>query len=83
MSMDPLDDHSYVHPTFISRLDFNFGLDLAQQVRSLFSSTVNSSVSAHGFHLVISFGRATFGLNAENVGWALESFLGAQCFLKA
>jgi hypothetical protein len=57
-------------------LDFSPGLDLSSKVRSSFSTSISPSPDDPGFHLAVSFGRANFCLDANLVGFALQSRLG-------
>jgi hypothetical protein len=63
--------------TIASSLDFNHGITLASKVRSIFSTPIHPP-SLDGFHLVVSFGRASFRLDLPNVQLALQSCLGAE-----
>ncbi|KAF6988046.1 hypothetical protein CFC21_005632 [Triticum aestivum] len=58
--------------------DFNPGLALAEQVRRRFGETVHFSPSCKTkeFFLVVSFSSASFPLNEESVGVALQCCIG-------
>jgi hypothetical protein len=51
-------------------------LDLSSKVRSSFSTPVSPSLDDPSFHLIVSFGRANFRLDANLVGFALQCCLG-------
>jgi hypothetical protein len=58
--------------------DFSPGLAVEAQVRRQFGSSVHfsPSSSAKEFFLVVSFSSASFDLNEDTVGWALQSCIG-------
>jgi hypothetical protein len=62
-------------------LGFNFsaGLNFAKSISKKYLSTVHSSRDTAHFTMVVSFGRTSFHLTEDSVGFALEAAIGGYC----
>jgi hypothetical protein len=80
MEETPVSDPSFsMHTAITLGLDFKAGENFAKEVLRKFSSPVHSLKGKASFTLVVSFGRASFRMNEENVALALEAALGGFC----
>ena len=60
-------------------LDFSKGLNFAKEVRCLFQIVVHPFIDSAHFTMAISFGHASFHLDDDSVGLALEAAIGGYC----
>jgi hypothetical protein len=67
------------HAALFKDLDFSHGINFAKDVKNKFHKEVHPSSSSGHFLMVVAFGRATFKLEEDLVGIALESAIGGFC----
>jgi hypothetical protein len=60
-------------------LDFSHGINFAKDILSKFNKEVHPRARSGSFIMVVSFGRASFKLEDDSVGIALEAVLGGFC----
>jgi hypothetical protein len=70
---------SVVFDAISMKLDFSYGYKVKADIKKRFGTTVRPLGKSNHFLLVVSFGRATFKLNEDVVGIALESCIGGNC----
>jgi hypothetical protein len=75
----PADSSSLAHAALFKDLDFSHGINFAKDVKNKFHKEVHPSSSSGHFLMVVAFGRATFKLEEDLVGIALESAIGGFC----
>jgi hypothetical protein len=70
---------SSVHAALFRGLDFSHGINFAKDILSKFNKEVHPRARSGSFIMVVSFGRASFKLEDDSVGIALEAVLGGFC----
>jgi hypothetical protein len=70
---------SFVHAALFKDLDFSHGINFAKDVKNKFNQEVHPYSSSGHFIMVLAFGRATFKLDEDLVGIALEAAIGGFC----
>jgi hypothetical protein len=70
---------SSVHAALFQGLDFSHGINFAKDIRAKFNTEVHPRARSGNFIMVVSFGRASFKLEDDSVGIALEAVLGGYC----
>jgi hypothetical protein len=68
-----------VHAANTLDLDFSKGLNFAKEVRCHFQMVVHPFIGSAHFTMTVSFGRASFHLDDDSVGLALEAAIGGYC----
>ncbi|KAM0910334.1 hypothetical protein ACQ4PT_014228 [Festuca glaucescens] len=68
-----------VHEALNLGFNFSHGKAFAREMDNMFNRTVHPSDLPGHFQMVVSFGRATFKLEEDMVGLALEAVLGGHC----
>jgi hypothetical protein len=68
-----------VHAALFKGLDFSRGTNFAKDVKYKFNKEVHPIASSGNFLMVVSFGRASFKLEEDLVGIALEATIGGFC----
>jgi hypothetical protein len=70
---------SAVYESMSSGFDFSAGISFAKYISKKFLSIVHPSRETCHFTMVVSFGRTSFHLSEEVVGFALEAVIGGYC----
>ncbi|KAK1664301.1 hypothetical protein QYE76_052460 [Lolium multiflorum] len=76
---DSTDSSSLAYAALFKDLDFSHGINFAKDVKNKFRKEVHPSSSSGRFLMVVAFGRATFKLEEDLVGIALEAAIGGIC----
>ena len=80
LESNPVDFGSMaVHAAMTLDLDFSPGMAFAKDIQRCFSTTVHPSDKSGHFTMVVSFVRASFRLDEDSVGLALEAAIGGYC----
>jgi hypothetical protein len=76
---DPSNSSTLAHAALFKDLDFSHGINFAKVVKNKFHKEVHPSSSSGHFLMVVAFGRATFKLEEDLVGIALEAAISGFC----
>jgi hypothetical protein len=68
-----------VHAALFKGLDFSHGINFAKDILAKFNKEVHPRARSGNFLMVVSFGRASFKLEDDLVGIALEAVIGGFC----